>query len=48
MVWINTFGKLFAAAEMGGAKQSGIGRSYGLEGLYEFTELKHINIQLED
>jgi betaine-aldehyde dehydrogenase len=48
MVWINTFGKLFAAAEMGGAKQSGIGRSYGLEGLYEFTEMKHINIQLED
>ncbi|HLG73123.1 MAG TPA: aldehyde dehydrogenase family protein [Chloroflexota bacterium] len=48
MVWINTFGKLFAAAEMGGAKQSGIGRSYGLEGLHEFTELKHINIQLED
>ncbi|MBV8086954.1 MAG: aldehyde dehydrogenase [Chloroflexi bacterium] len=48
MVWINTFGKLFAAAEMGGAKQSGIGRSYGLEGIHEFTELKHINIQLED
>lgn len=47
MVWINTFGKLFAAAEMGGAKQSGIGRSYGLEGLHEFTEIKHINIQLE-
>jgi len=46
MVWVNTFGKLYAAGEMGGAKQSGIGRSYGLEGLYEYTEMKHINIQL--
>jgi acyl-CoA reductase-like NAD-dependent aldehyde dehydrogenase len=32
---------------MGGMKQSGIGRSYGIDGLNEFTELKHINIQLE-
>ena len=46
MVWVNTFGKLFAAGEMGGFKQSGIGRQYGLEGLWEFTEMKHINIQL--
>jgi betaine-aldehyde dehydrogenase len=46
LVWINTFGKLFAAAEMGGYKQSGIGRQYGLEGLWEYTELKHINVQL--
>ncbi|MBM2811035.1 MAG: glycine betaine aldehyde dehydrogenase [Chloroflexi bacterium] len=46
MVWINTFGKLYAAGEMGGYKQSGIGRQYGLEGLWEFTEMKHINVQL--
>src|SRR3954454_1865986 len=46
MVWINTFGKLYPAGEMGGFKQSGIGRQYGLEGLFEFTEMKHINIQL--
>jgi betaine-aldehyde dehydrogenase len=46
MVWVNTFGKLFPAAEMGGYKQSGIGRQYGLEGLWEYTEMKHINIQL--
>jgi acyl-CoA reductase-like NAD-dependent aldehyde dehydrogenase len=46
MVWVNTFGKLFAAGEMGGFKQSGIGRQYGLEGLWEFTEMKHINVQL--
>ncbi len=48
MVWINTFGKLYPNAEMGGYKQSGLGRSYGLEGLWEFTEMKHINIQLQD
>jgi betaine-aldehyde dehydrogenase len=48
MVWINTFGKLYPNAEMGGSKQSGLGRSYGLEGLWEFTEMKHINIQLQD
>jgi len=46
MVWINTFGKLFPAGEMGGYKQSGIGRQYGLEGLWEYTEMKHINVQL--
>jgi betaine-aldehyde dehydrogenase len=46
MVWINTFGKLYPAGEMGGYKQSGIGRQYGLEGIFEFTELKHINVQL--
>lgn len=48
MVWINTFGRLYPNAEMGGYKQSGLGRSYGLEGLREFTELKHINIHLHD
>ncbi|HZT09343.1 MAG TPA: aldehyde dehydrogenase family protein [Chloroflexota bacterium] len=46
MVWVNTFGKLFPAGEMGGYKQSGIGRQYGLEGLWEYTEMKHINVQL--
>ncbi len=46
-VWVNTFGKLYHSMEFGGMKQSGIGRHYGLEGLLEFTELKHIHIQLE-
>lgn len=44
-VWINTFGKLYQNTEMGGFKQSGLGRQYGLEGILEYTELKHINIQ---
>lgn len=46
-IWINTFGKMFQSTEMGGFKQSGLGRQYGLEGLFEYTELKHVNIQLE-
>ena len=46
-VWINTFGKLYPNTEMGGFKQSGVGRSYGIDGLLEFTEMKNINIQLE-
>ncbi|MDQ4028713.1 MAG: hypothetical protein M3214_11810 [Actinomycetota bacterium] len=29
--------------EVGGFKRSGIGRQQGLEGLYEFTETKHLN-----
>jgi betaine-aldehyde dehydrogenase len=45
-VWVNTYGKLFQTTEFGGFKQSGLGRVYGLEGLLEFTELKHIHIQL--
>ena len=46
-VWVNTFGKMFQSTEMGGFKQSGLGRQYGLEGLFEYTELKHVNIQIE-
>ena len=45
-VWINCYGKLPYQAEMGGFKQSGIGRQYGEEGLYEFTQLKHIGIDI--
>lgn len=47
-IWINTYGKLFQTIEFGGFKQSGLGRVYGMEGLLEFTELKHIHIQLAE
>lgn len=43
-VWINTFMNTYPQAEFGGYKQSGTGRIRGLGGLYEFTQLKHINI----
>ncbi len=43
-VWINDYGKMYHQAIGGGFKESGLGRLYGIEGLNEFTELKHINI----
>ncbi len=45
-LWINNYGKLPFQAEMGGFKQSGIGRQYGEEGLHEFTQLKHIGLDI--
>lgn len=46
MVWINSFGGNILPMEMGGYKQSGVGRHYGLEGLLECTQLKHVAISL--
>ncbi|MFV2002787.1 MAG: aldehyde dehydrogenase family protein, partial [Paracoccaceae bacterium] len=41
-VWINCHNRLFAEAETGGYKQSGLGRLHGLEGLSDFMETKHV------
>ncbi|HNP34396.1 MAG TPA: aldehyde dehydrogenase family protein [Woeseiaceae bacterium] len=41
-VWINTHNKLFAEAETGGYRESGIGRLHGVGGLDDFLETKHI------
>ncbi|MCX7877148.1 MAG: aldehyde dehydrogenase family protein [Ignavibacteria bacterium] len=43
-VWINEWHLLNDRAPFGGYKQSGIGRELGIEGLKEYTELKHIHI----
>lgn len=45
-VWVNAYGKTFAETEYGGYKQSGIGRERGLDGLFEFTQSKHIYFDL--
>ena len=45
-VWINTYGQLTQATELGGMRESGLGRQYGIEGLYEYTELKNIALGL--
>jgi betaine-aldehyde dehydrogenase len=42
-IWVNTYHHFYDEVEVGGFKRSGIGRQQGLEGLYEFTETKHLN-----
>lgn len=41
-VWINDHNKLFAEAETGGYRKSGLGRLHGFDALMDFTEIKHI------
>ena len=41
-VWINDHNRMFAEAETGGYRHSGIGRLHGYEGMGDFLETKHI------
>ncbi|MBK1842906.1 aldehyde dehydrogenase family protein [Azospirillum sp. YIM B02556] len=41
-VWINDHNRLFAEAETGGYRQSGLGRLHGYDAFADFTELKHV------
>ena len=41
-VWINDHNKLFAEAETGGYRRSGLGRLHGYEALNDFVEIKHV------
>jgi len=41
-VWINDHNKLFAEAETGGYRRSGLGRLHGYDALMDFVEIKHI------
>ena len=43
-VWINEWHLLNERAPFGGYKQSGIGREFGIDGLKEYTESKHVYI----
>lgn len=45
-VWVNTHSGLSPQSPYGGYKQSGSGRAGGLEGLYEFLQVKNIRIAL--
>jgi acyl-CoA reductase-like NAD-dependent aldehyde dehydrogenase len=45
-VWINDFHLLNALAPFGGYKQSGVGRELGPHGILEFTQVKHIHVDL--
>jgi len=46
-VWINNAGPHFLGAPFGGYKQSGIGREESIEELFEFTQLKNVNVRLD-
>lgn len=46
VVWINDFHLISAEAPFGGYKQSGSGRELGIWGLHEYTEIKHIHVDL--
>ncbi len=41
-VWINDHNKLYAEAETGGYRRSGLGRLHGYDALNDFVEIKHI------
>ncbi|HAL55970.1 MAG TPA: aldehyde dehydrogenase [Bacteroidetes bacterium] len=43
-VWINEWHLISEKAPFGGYKQSGIGREFGIDGLKEYTESKHLHI----
>ncbi len=45
-VWINDHHLINPLAPFGGYKQSGVGREHGLQGLLEYTEAKHIHVDL--
>jgi acyl-CoA reductase-like NAD-dependent aldehyde dehydrogenase len=45
-VWVNHFSDLSPQSPYGGYKQSGSGRAGGLEGLYEFLQVKNIRIPI--
>jgi aldehyde dehydrogenase (NAD+) len=47
-VWVNDYHLLSVAAPFGGYKQSGIGREFGLEGILEYTETKHVHVDQVD
>ena len=43
-VWINQFSDISPQGPYGGYKQSGFGRTGGLDGLHEFLQIKNIRI----
>ena len=45
-VWINDFHLINCIAPFGGYKQSGFGRELGPQGLDEYTEVKHVHVDL--
>ncbi|MBB5158861.1 acyl-CoA reductase-like NAD-dependent aldehyde dehydrogenase [Saccharopolyspora phatthalungensis] len=45
-VWINGYNHSYAEMPSGGVRMSGLGRTRGVEGVEQFTELKHVHFSL--
>jgi aldehyde dehydrogenase (NAD+) len=45
-VWINDYHLISPKYPFGGYKQSGIGREHGVQGFLEYTETKHVHVDL--
>ncbi len=45
-MWINDHHLINCIAPFGGYKQSGLGRELGSYGLDEYTEVKHVHVDL--
>jgi aldehyde dehydrogenase (NAD+) len=45
-IWINDYHLINPRYPFGGYKQSGIGREHGLQGFLEYTETKHVHVDL--
>jgi len=45
-VWINDHHLILPHGPFGGYKQSGVGREHGIYGLLEYTQVKHIHVDL--
>jgi aldehyde dehydrogenase (NAD+) len=43
-IWVNEWHLISEKAPFGGYKQSGVGREFGIVGLKEYTEVKHLHI----
>ncbi len=45
-VWVNDYHLISPRYPFGGYKQSGIGREHGVQGFLEYTETKHVHVDL--
>lgn len=45
-VWVNGYNRSYGEMPSGGMRMSGLGRTRGVEGLEQFTELKHIHLSI--
>lgn len=47
-VWVNGYNHSYPEAAAGGYGRSGMGRTRGIEGLHQFTEVKHVHLTVDD